>query len=94
MSIDTKIPAARAQLYVDDPAITISGTKEFRDEVVAIAVMIWTLLGFRLAFCKAQRGPNIAWIGAQIDIQRDLVNVSIPEAKLKTFLTLVENTLR
>ena len=38
-----KKPPARAQLFVDDPAIAISGTQDFRDEVVAVAVMIWAL---------------------------------------------------
>ena len=35
VSSDTKNPTARAQLYVDDPAIVISGTQEFIDHIVA-----------------------------------------------------------
>ena len=90
MSADTKNPSARAQLYVDDPAIAISGTQEFKDDIVATAVLIWTLLGFRLAFHKAQRGNSIIWIGAQINIERDRVTVSIPETKLKHFFDLMK----
>ena len=93
MSIDSKYPAARAQLYVDDLATAISGTKDFRDEIVATAVLISTLLGFRLAFRNTHRGPNIIWIGAQIELQRDRVVVSVPEVKMKAFLALVETTL-
>ena len=49
MLSDTKNPTA-AQLYVDDPAIATSGTQEFKDDIVATAVLIWTILRFRLAF--------------------------------------------
>ena len=94
MSADTKNPSARAQLCVDDPAIAISGTQEFKDDIVATAVLIWTLLGFRLAFHKAQRQNSIIWIGAQINIERDRVIVSIPDTKLKHFFDLIEETLR
>ena len=93
-SSDVKKPAARAQLFVDDPAIAISGRQDFRDEVVAVAVMIWALLGFRLAFYKLQRGTNITWIGAQIDTAPDQVVTSIPETKMHDFLTPVEVTMK
>ena len=94
MSSDTKNPTARAQLYVDDPAIVISGTQEFIDDIVATVVLICKTLGFRLAFHKDQRGASVIWIGAQINIERDRVVVSIPGTKLKHFFDLVEETLK
>ena len=58
--------------------------------------------GFRAArylavgslFHKVQRGTNISWIGAQIDIAPDRVVISVLETKMHDFLTLVEETMK
>ena len=55
--------------------------------------MIWSLLGFRLAFHKAHRGTTIVWIGGHITIERDRVIISILENKFMEFLSLVEEIL-
>ena len=94
MSSDTKHPTARAQHYVDDPAIAISGTQESKDDIVATAVLIWSIMGFWLTFHNAQRGTTIVWIGAHIDFARDRVVISIPEPKLTHFFASVEDTLK
>ena len=59
MSQQPDKPEARSQLYVDDPVIAVRGTPESRDEVIATAVLMWRLHGFKLAFHKAQRGTDI-----------------------------------
>ena len=63
MSSQAKFPEARSQLYVDDPAIAIRGNEQQRDEFIAVAVLVWRLLGFDLSFHKAQRGTTVTWIG-------------------------------
>ena len=40
MSPDVTKPECRTQLYVDDPAIVLQGTKQKRDETSAITVHI------------------------------------------------------
>ena len=83
MSPDKTKPEARIQLYVDDPAIAVRGTKQERDEIIAITVLIWLILGFKLAFPKAQRGTDLIWIGGQIQITHEAVIVSIPPGESK-----------
>ena len=90
MSPDKTKPEARIQLYVDDPAIAVQGTKQERGEIIAITVLIWLILGFKLAFPKAQRGTDLICIGGQIHITHEAVIVSIPPEKVKDFLGMVE----
>ena len=85
MSDDPASPETRSHLYVDDPALAIRGTEEFRDDAVAITVLIWSLLGFKMAFDKAQRGTDVIWIGGHIRILDDRVIVSIPEEICQEF---------
>ena len=66
MSQQPDKPDARSQLYVDDPAIAIRGTPAVRDDTIATAVLVWRLLGFKLAFHKAQRGTDVVWIGGRL----------------------------
>ena len=93
MSQQPDKPDARSQLYVDDPAIAIRGTPAFRDDTIATAVLVWRLLGFKLAFHKAQRGTDVVWIGGRLKISEDKVVVSIPESKLQEFLSIVDELL-
>ena len=94
MSASVKCPEARTQLYVDDPAITIRGTQNYRDDALATAVLIWRILGFPLAFQKAQRGTTVVWIGGLVEILSDRVVVSIPPEKLSEFLEIVTDMLK
>ena len=93
MSDDPASPETRSHLYVDDPALAIRSTQEFRDDAVAITVLIWSLLGFKMAFDRAQRATEVIWIGGHIRILDDRVIVSIPEEKCQEFLKIVNEIL-
>ena len=93
MSHQPDEPDARSQLHVDDPAITVRGTPSFRDETIATAVLVWRLLGFKLAFHKAA-----AWNRYCLDwwprkISEDRVVVWIPETKMQEILGIIEELL-
>lgn len=60
---------ARMNTYVDDPATVIAGEQGARDYITAGIILIWRLLGLRLAFRKGQRGEVVDWIGFQIKIR-------------------------
>ena len=89
MSDDPASPETRSHLYVDNPALAIRGTQEFRDDAVAITVLIWSHLGFKMAFAKAQRDTEVIWIGGHIRILDDRVINSILEEKYQEFLEIV-----
>ena len=92
-SDSVKCPKARTQLYVDDPAITFRGTQNFRGDALATAVLIWRIIGFPLAFQKAQRGTKVLGIDGLVEILSDRVVVSIPP-KLSEFLETVTDMLK
>ena len=94
MSSQVKFPEARSQVYVDDPAIVVRGTAQQRDEFVAVAVLVWRLLGFDLSFQKAQRGTTtVTWIGGLIEVKPHEVIVSIPREKIEDLLEIVNEML-
>ena len=57
---------ARIQCFVDDPALTVGGTKAQRTRLILRTVILWLTLGLRLAWKKGARGRNVEWIGARL----------------------------
>lgn len=53
----------RLVCYVDDPLAAVRGTAAERRLYVAIMVLVWEALGFKLAFAKGQVGKTVTWIG-------------------------------
>ena len=53
----------RLQVYVDDPAMVVKGTKAFRRNQVTLMMLAWRLLGIALAIKKGQLGPIVDWVG-------------------------------
>ncbi|CAK9014935.1 unnamed protein product [Durusdinium trenchii] len=58
----------RLQLYVDDPIITVAGTATQRNRAMAATIVLWAVLGVRLAYRKAARGSAVTWIGAELSL--------------------------
>ena len=71
----------RLQVYVDDPLLTLRGSKPQRDRMIAKVVMAWVCLGFNLAFAKGQRGSSITWIGAAYKLSRTDISVTIKKER-------------
>ena len=57
---------ARVQIYTDDPITTIYATPERTKRVVAIIIMAWMVLGFSMAFHKAQLAKTVDWVGYKV----------------------------
>ena len=82
--------AARMQCYVDDPIIAARGSFSQERSLVFLRVLVlWSALGFKLAWHKAQRGRAVTWIGVRLSIEgdhkRDL-RVSLPPDKTTKIL--------
>ena len=71
------------QVYVDDPWGVVCGNKSTRDRAMTIMILTWRIIGVRLAFSKARRGPAVDWIGATVAISDPLtVRATIMENKV------------
>ena len=66
--------------YVDDPLAAISGTPERRKLIAAAIILIWTVLGFQLAFAKGQLGKNVTWIGGTLQCEAWGVLATVKQA--------------
>jgi hypothetical protein len=73
---------ARAQLYVDDPAIAVMGTVAHRSKTVYTILLWWSVLNIPLAWSKAQYSQSTTWIGAKLSIGKAEVVTTIMEQKL------------
>ena len=62
----------RIQTYVDDTvlALAVKSVRE-RDRLIVLCLLLWVVLGFKLAWHKGQRGQTVEWIGAEIPTGRD-----------------------
>ena len=49
---------AALQCYVDDPVLAVGGTEEQRLSVMLRAIILWLILGLKLAWRKGQRGKT------------------------------------
>ena len=55
---------ATLQWYVDDPALTVGGTREQRTRIILRTFFLWLIIGLELAWKKGQRGNPGDWVGA------------------------------
>jgi hypothetical protein len=67
------------QTFVDGPCFVITGTRSCIDAVVATMIMVWRCLGFPLSYREGQLGTSVAWIGANLVLQPDVVLASIKQ---------------
>ena len=59
----------KLQIYVDDPCICVCGLESQRNVNLAALILMWRALGIRLAYRKADRGPEVQWIGASLKLE-------------------------
>lgn len=85
---------ARMQVYVDDPLTALVGTKATINRNVCKIILCWLVLGFPLAFDKAQLGPALTWIGMQYSISlqnQACLMITIPQEKISELYQLTVN---
>ena len=75
--------AVDLQCFVDDPCITLTGTRADRDRWLALIILVWRALGLPLAFRKGQRGSQVTWIGSVLTCIRDEIRCTIKDSILE-----------
>lgn len=82
------------QVYVDDPWAVVSGTDAQRERSLSLMILTWRVIGVKLAFSKARRGPRVDWIGASLHIEDSLTVVaSIMKARVDELKRLTSDML-
>ena len=81
--------------FVDDPFITVAGSSAERKMMLAVVLLFWLVLGFRLAWKKGHVGTSVPWIGAQVEVDsaRGAVVVTIPAERRGDMLLEVRSLL-
>ena len=74
------------QTFVDDPLVIVGGTEQSTDELAAAFTLFWMILGFKLAFPKAQYGQSVIWIGAKLTFHTDGVEVAVKDETVEALL--------
>ena len=77
----------RLQIYADDPCSVVRGAPSRRTRIVATILMLWRVMGYSLAFHKGQLGRDLSWIGYQLKLTEDYIEVAIKDSFMKEFLT-------
>lgn len=68
----------RMQCFVDDPVLAFSGSDAFRRAAeVPVPLLLWQALGCRLSWGKLQKGQAIQWIGFQMELLPDKLQVTL-----------------
>ena len=52
--------------FVDDPILAAKGLAEEPLKNQLRVALLWTALGFRMAWAKCQQGTTVNWIGAKL----------------------------
>ena len=81
---------ARVQTYVDDPLISLVGTRKQRDWAAAVTCLVWVMVGSDHAWKKARFGNRVSWIGAEFAVQNNGVIVSMSDDRDKIRARLEE----
>ena len=73
----------RAQIYVDDPLVTVAGTLGERSHMLAVTLAWLSLIGIPLSWSKVHINNRVEWIGAVISSDHLCSTISIPPAKVQ-----------
>ena len=84
---------AKLQLYVDDPLLAMRGDDHHCKRLCVRFCVAWLVLGFNLAFSKAQCSPDVVWIGVRLKINERRIEATIPAEKIKELLELIASIL-
>jgi hypothetical protein len=82
------------QIYVDDPGFSCRGRIDEASTQFTMALLWAIVLGYPLAWRKADGGQSITWIGTAITAHPTNVEVSFPRDKCRELATKTSTTLR
>lgn len=83
----------RLQIYVDDPAIVVGGRRTQRTWLLGRTLILWAMLGAKVALRKVGRGQSVKWIGALYEIRPGGLEVSIDAERIKKLKQVVQQGL-
>ena len=82
---------ALLQLYVDDPALALVGTKQWALEEASLPILWWLVLGLKLSWKKGSFGcGDHVWIGVLFGIGPSGPTMELPPIYLEQTLTLLK----
>ena len=74
--------AQEARVQIDDPLVSLAGTRQQRDWAAAVTCLVWVMVGSDLAWKKARFGKRVSWIGAEFAVQNNVVIVSMSDDRV------------
>ena len=83
----------RIQLYVDDPAVVLSGDTSQQQEAMDVLVLWWLILGFPLSWKKGSfnaASVSHTWVGVNFILRENATTMSLPADFLKALLMLAQ----
>ena len=84
----------RLEVYVDDPIAVLSGTPSKVRRLASLVLVTWMVLGFPLALHKACFGSCVVWVGVQISVSSDQVEVQVPQDKIEDLMNICADSGR
>ena len=78
------------QLYVDDPALSLAGTKQWALQEASLPILWWLVLGLKLAWKKGSFGCGTHdWIGVRYAIGPSGPTMELPPTYLEQTVALL-----
>jgi hypothetical protein len=84
----------RAQVYVDDPAMTFCGKPATRRRAKALVIAVWRALNLDLSFKKGQEGHAVSWIGSRLLLTRSGVLAMLQADTIKELSDTIDEILK
>ena len=82
------------QVYVDDPLVVMGATEQRTKRLACLIAAAWQIMGFPLAFHKAQLSHKLVWIGVQLEVTSQSVIAEVPESKVAELIVLLKDNLQ
>ena len=82
--------------YTDDPLATMLGDQHSINHYVSVLILVWRVLGFKLAFKKGQLGNAVCWVGYDIatDADAHTIRVSIKKEFMEELTAMTQDFLK
>ena len=84
----------RVQIYVDDPAVAVGGSKSARSWALGRTLILWAALGARIALHKVSRGKAVKWIGATYSVVPGGIEVAVDQERIARLTQVVQAGLQ
>ena len=80
----------RLHCFVDDPIAGVRGQKPQRRRYIAIMILVWEAVGFKLAYRKGQLGKEVTWIGATLQVTADGTSARVKQTIVDDIVTALD----